>query len=61
MKFTLKALRVNQNLNLKKASKLIGVSLSTLWSWENKKTTPHTKYIPIIENLYNCKYDDILW
>lgn len=61
MKFTLRALRVNQGLKLEEASKLIGVAITTLSKWENGKTSPGLKYIPILEKLYNCTYDDIIF
>ena len=40
MGITLKAARVNRNLNQKDAAKLIGVSLSTLQNYESGKRFP---------------------
>lgn len=61
MKMTLKKLRKNKDLTIKEASQTIGVTERTLWSWENNKTVPKINFIPIIEELYDCKYDEIFF
>lgn len=59
MIMTLKALRVNADLDQRTAAKEIGVTPETLGSWEQGKTFPNVKQITRIEKLYNTKYSDI--
>ena len=58
-KFTLKAARVNANLDQKTAAKAIGVSNKTLGSWENGITSPTADKIPLICKLYDVPYDQL--
>lgn len=60
-KFTLKALRINNNWSKEEASKLYGVSIDTVNNYETYKTFPD---VPIIENILRAtgmKYDDIIF
>lgn len=59
MAMTLKALRVNANLDQKTAARELGVTPETLGSWEQGKTFPNVKQITLIESLYNTTYNDI--
>lgn len=59
MAITLKALRVNKNLKVEEAAKLLGVTSRTLYSWESGKTFPDVRQITKIEELYNTSYNDI--
>lgn len=61
MPITLKAARVNCGLNQKEAAKLIGVSRTTIMSWEKYHSFPNVKYLHAIEMAYNVKYDDIVF
>lgn len=61
MAMTLKAARVNVGLSQKDASKALGVSERTLWSWENGKTAPTTKVITEIEKLYGVNYSELIF
>lgn len=61
MKITLKAARINQQLNLKEASKKLGIADRTLWSYENGLTFPKTSLIKKIEQVYNVEYNDIIF
>lgn len=61
MAISLKAARVNKNLNQEKAAMLIGVSKSTLSKWEKGYCFPSTKYIPKITAVYGVKYDDLIF
>lgn len=56
---TLKALRVNQNLNQKEAAEKLGIEEKTLRRWENAETFPNVKQIKDIEKLYDTTYDQI--
>lgn len=60
MKVTLKAARVNKELTQRQAAEEIGVSRETIGNWENGGC-PNIKYIPIIEEVYGVKYDDIIF
>ena len=59
MSITLKAARVNRNLNQKEAAKLIGVSVSTLQNYESGKCFPDVPVIKNIERVYQIHYSDI--
>lgn len=61
MPITLKAARVNCGLNQKQAAKLIGVSRTTLMSWEKYHSFPNVMQLHAIETAYNVKYDDIIF
>ena len=60
-RFTLKALRINNDWSQEEASKLYGVSIETIKNYETYKTFPD---VPIIENILHAtglKYDDIIF
>lgn len=38
----------------------IGVSISTLFSWEAGKTSPDSVYIAKLAKLYGCSADDLI-
>lgn len=59
MAMTLKALRVNVDMDQKSAAKALGITPETLGSWEQGKTFPNVKQITLIEKLYNTSYNDI--
>ncbi|MDE5621309.1 MAG: helix-turn-helix domain-containing protein [Ruminococcus sp.] len=61
MPITLKAARVNSGLNQTEAAKLIGVSRSTIMSWEKYHSFPNVIHLYAIERTYNVKYDDIIF
>lgn len=61
MRMTLKAARVNKGLNQQEAADIIGVSRTTLQSWETYKSYPTVEQLPAIEAAYNAKYDDIIF
>lgn len=59
MKVSLKAMRVNANLNQKEVAKSIGVSPNTLVSWENDYTVPDAVQLSKLCSLYGCTMEDI--
>lgn len=59
MKLTLKSARVNCGLTQQEAAEKIGVSRTTLQSWETYKSYPTVAQLPRIEAAYNVRYDDI--
>lgn len=59
IKMSLKAARVNANLDQKTAAQEIGVSNKTLGSWEKGVTSPPANKIPAICELYGVPYDQL--
>ena len=59
MKVSLKALRVNANMNQKKASKLIGITSKTLQNWESGATFPNGAQLIKLCRIYECSLNDI--
>lgn len=60
-KFTLKALRVNENLTQLEAAEKLGVTRKTIGSWESGRSYPNVEQIRSIENLYGVSYDTIIF
>lgn len=61
MKWTLKTLRVANNLSQKEAAEKLGVVASTLSKWERAKSFPDAIEIKKIEKLYDVDYNDIIF
>ena len=61
VKITLKAARVNKGLSQKAAANVLGVSNTTLCSWEKGSTTPTADKIPAICELYGIPYDQLIF
>lgn len=59
VKLSLKAARVNANLQQKEAAARLGISNRTLGKWENGKTVVPADKIVAICNLYKLHYDNI--
>ncbi len=59
MQVTLKAARVNANLTQKQAGERIGVDTSTIWSWENGKTSPKAFQLEALCRVYGVSIDNI--
>lgn len=57
--WTLKTLRINNNLSQAEAAEKLGISPSKLSNWENSKTFPDVPEIMKIEKLYGISYADI--
>lgn len=60
-KISLKSARVNAGYSQKEASNLLGVSNKTLSSWEKGITVPKANMIDNICQLYNIKYDNLIF
>lgn len=56
-KVSMKAARINAELNLAEAADKIGVSISTVKNWEAKKTFPNQPMIERICAVYAIPYD----
>ncbi len=59
MKFTLRAIRVNNGYTLKEASEKLGISTVTLRSYEYYRTVPNINMVNKILELYKVNIDDI--
>ena len=61
MSITMKAARVNQNLNQAEAAKLLGISRKTLQNYEAGTSFPDVPILKRIESLYKVSYSDIIF
>ena len=61
MNITMKAARVNQNLNQAEAAKLLGISRKTLQNYEAGTSFPDVPILKRIESLYKVSYSDIIF
>ena len=59
MKFTLRAIRVNNGYTLEEASEKLGISTVTLRSYEYYRTVPNINMVNKILELYKVNIDDI--
>lgn len=59
MQISLKAARVNAGLTQKEAAQEIGVDVSTIFSWENGKTSPKATHLEALCKLYHMPVDHI--
>ena len=59
LRITLEAARVNAGMLQKEVCERIGVSLSTLVSWENGRTMPSADKAQALAELYGVHLDDI--
>ena len=61
MKITLKAARVNAELTLEQASKLLNVSKNTLIKWEKGLSFPTWDKVQMIGEIYRFPVDHIIF
>lgn len=61
MAITLKAARVNAGFTQKEAANKLGVSQSTLSSYEKGRSFPDVPQIKAIEDLYGVSYSDLIF
>lgn len=61
MPMTLKAARVNCNIQQKDAAQAIGVTVDTLRNWEAGRTFPDVPRIKKIEELYGVPYSELIF
>ena len=60
-KITLAAARVNAGLTQSEAADKLGVSVTTVFNWENGKTSPKMSIVPTIAALYKIPVHDLLF
>lgn len=61
IKISLRACRVNSNLSIEKASKMLGITRQTLQNWESGRTSPTVENVKKICEVYNVRYDNIMF
>lgn len=61
MEIALKAARVNAGLTQEEAAKQLGISKSTLISYEKYRTTPNIEKAKQIASLYKTTVEDIIF
>lgn len=61
VKLTLKALRANNKMTQPQLAKKIGVSVSTVQSWENKGVQPRADQIVRLLNLFHVNFEDVIF
>lgn len=59
MKISLKALRVNADMNQETAAKKLNITVKTLQNWESYTTFPTALQLMNICNIYGCEMSDI--
>lgn len=60
-KLSLKAARVNANLQQKEVAKRLGVSNKTISAWENGETAPRIDQFHALCNLYGVPVDAVFF
>lgn len=55
-----KKIRKNCGMTAQSVATQIGVSISTLYSWESGKTSPDSVYVAKLANLYGCTADELI-
>lgn len=57
LKITMEAARVNAGLTQAQLAEKCGVSESSVFNWENGKSHPHIKRLPLLEKAYGIPLD----
>jgi transcriptional regulator with XRE-family HTH domain len=57
IKITMASARVNAGLTQKQLAEVCEVSESTVINWENGKSHPHIKRLPLLEKAYGIPLD----
>jgi transcriptional regulator with XRE-family HTH domain len=61
MRITMKAARVNKGFTQREAAKRLKISKETLANWENGKSFPNAANISNLEDVYDLRYDEIIF
>ena len=60
-RMTLRAARVNAELDQKTAAKTLGISNKTLSAWESGKSYPKADKLQAICDVYGVAFDDLIF
>lgn len=55
-----KRIRKERGMTAQDVSTKIGVSISTLFSWESGRTSPDSVYVAKLASLYGCTADELI-
>lgn len=55
-----KAVRKRVGMTAQEVATKLGVSISTLFSWESGKTSPNSVYVAKLADLYECTADELI-
>lgn len=55
-----KRIRKDAGMTAQEAANKIGVSISTIFSWESGKTSPDSTRVIQLANLYGCTADELI-
>lgn len=55
-----KKIRKNTGMTAQEVATKIGVSISTIFSWESGKTSPDSTHVIQLANLYGCTADELI-
>ena len=61
MAITLRAARVNKSLTQKEAAILLGISVDSLWNYENGRSYPNVPVIKKMEEVYEISYNNLIF
>lgn len=61
MAITLRAARVNKGLTQKEAAILLGISVDSLWNYENGRSYPNVPVIKKMEEVYEVSYNNLIF
>ena len=61
VKISLRAARVNANLTIREAAKLLGIGKDTLMKWEKAPDRVQPRYQKVISTIYQMPIDDIFF
>lgn len=58
-KITLRQARERRNLTLEQAANELGLTINTVWNYENGKTKPNVSTLQDMLKLYSVEYEQI--
>ena len=61
VKISLRAARVNANLTIREAAKLLGIGKDTLMKWEKAPDRVQPRYQKVISTIYQMPIEDIFF
>lgn len=55
-----KEIRKQVGMTAQEVATRLGVSISTLFSWESGKTSPDSTFVVLLARLYGCTADELI-